>query len=39
MIEYEVVDFKGKIAWIRFENGKYAVDPLYLKEFLHKVKE
>jgi hypothetical protein len=32
-VEYEVIDFDGYIPWAKREDGKYAVDPLYLEEF------
>jgi len=37
-VDYEVVDFNGEVQWTRLENGGYAVDPLYLEEFLHTIK-
>jgi hypothetical protein len=33
-IEYEIVDFKGCIPWIKWSDIKYTVDPLHLEEFL-----
>jgi hypothetical protein len=37
-IEYEVIDFNGEVEWIFLENGTYAVDPLYLEEFLNTIR-
>lgn len=33
MIEFEVIDFYGYIRWTIREDGRYAVDPLYLEDF------
>ena len=39
MIEYEIVDFDGYVQWARRDDGKYAVDPLYLDKFKELVVE
>jgi hypothetical protein len=33
-IRHEIVDFNGEVEWVQLENGSYAVDPLYVEEFL-----
>ena len=39
MIKYEVIDFDGYVCWVKRDDGKYAVDPLYLDEFKELVME
>ncbi len=33
MTKYEIVDFDGYVLWAMRDDGKYAVDPLYLDKF------
>lgn len=33
MIKYEIVDFDGYVQWAMQDDGKFAVDPLYLDKF------
>jgi hypothetical protein len=33
-IEYIIVDFNGYVPWTERNDGTYAVDPLYLDQFL-----
>jgi hypothetical protein len=33
-ISHEIVDFSGEVKWTKLENENYAVDPLYVEEFL-----
>lgn len=32
-VDYEIIDFNGYIQWAMRDDGKYAVDPLYLDKF------
>jgi hypothetical protein len=34
-ISYEIVDFKGEVEWVELDNESYAVDLLYVDEFLN----
>lgn len=33
MSKYSIVDFKGYIAWEKFDDGSYVVDPQYVNLF------
>lgn|GEM_PF-2801234 len=33
-VDYIIFDFKGYVAWTPLPDGKFAVDPTYVKQFL-----
>lgn len=33
-VDYVIVDFNGYAAWIPLPDGRFAVDPIYIKQFL-----
>lgn len=34
-VEYKIIDFMGFVQWVQLDDGSYAVDPLFLEEFLN----
>jgi hypothetical protein len=37
-IKYEIIDFNGYVQWVQLDDASYAVDPLYLEEFLNTIR-
>jgi hypothetical protein len=35
---YIIVDFGGEIEWVQLDDESYAVDPLYVEEFLATIR-